>query len=122
MNPGEIVIHEMQGNRMGEILDLSGKGIGEPGHASHAHPHSEVLPLCIAGRDMGFVRVARDGASNRAAALSWTVARCALMGWSAIELDQHSVINVRPKGVFYGGQLGFVPICRKLSTVGQPCR
>lgn len=45
VNPGEVVVHEMQRHGMGLVFDLLAKGVGQPGHPSHAHPHGEVLPF-----------------------------------------------------------------------------
>ena len=40
---------------MGQVLDLLGESVGEPREASHSHAHGEVLPLDVAGRDLGMV-------------------------------------------------------------------
>ncbi|GAJ16122.1 unnamed protein product [marine sediment metagenome] len=39
MNPTEIVIHEMQGYGVKEILNLLGKAICQSGKTPHVHSH-----------------------------------------------------------------------------------
>lgn len=45
MNPGEVVMHEVERDGMGLVLDLLAERIGQPRHPAHAHPHREVLPF-----------------------------------------------------------------------------
>jgi len=45
VNPGEIIVDEVQRHGEGVILDFLGKRIGEPRKPPHPHPHREVLPF-----------------------------------------------------------------------------
>ena len=49
VNPGKVVMHEVEGHGMGLVLDLFTEGIGQPSHSAHAHPHREILPFNKAG-------------------------------------------------------------------------
>lgn len=48
MNLHEIVIHEVQRDRVGVHLNLLAEGVCEARKAAHRHPHGEVLPLDVA--------------------------------------------------------------------------
>ena len=45
MNPGEVIMHEVDCHRMGLILNLVIEAFGGSGHSWHAHPHGQVLPF-----------------------------------------------------------------------------
>lgn len=45
MNPGEIVVHEVEGHGMGLVFYLLAERIGQARHPSHAHSHREILSL-----------------------------------------------------------------------------
>jgi hypothetical protein len=42
---GEVVVHEVQRNRVRKVLDLATEPIGQPREAPHPHPHRQVLAL-----------------------------------------------------------------------------
>ena len=52
MVPGEVVVHVMQADRMGQILDLLAERIGQSRKPAHSHPHCEVLTLDIGRTDL----------------------------------------------------------------------
>jgi hypothetical protein len=43
----EIIIHHVQGDGVGVVLDLFREGVGQPGEAAHVHPHGQVAALGI---------------------------------------------------------------------------
>ena len=45
MDTDEVVIREVERHGMGVILDLLGKGIGQPGETAHVHSHGQIVPL-----------------------------------------------------------------------------
>lgn len=45
VDPGEIIVHEVQGGRRLQVLDLLREGVGQPRKSPHAHAHREVLAL-----------------------------------------------------------------------------
>ncbi len=49
VNPGKVVMHEVEGDRVTLVFNLLAKSVGQPGHPSHAHPHREILSLHKAG-------------------------------------------------------------------------
>jgi hypothetical protein len=61
VNPAEVVVHVVKGDRGNVILDLLGERIGQAGEAAHLHPHREILALDVAGADVLRVRASSDG-------------------------------------------------------------
>ncbi len=51
VRPSEVIVHVVQGHRVGQVLDLLGEPVGQPREAAHAHPHGEVLSLDVGRRD-----------------------------------------------------------------------
>lgn len=49
MKLAEVVVHEVQGDCIGVVLDLLGESVSEPREAAHVHTHCEVLTLDVAG-------------------------------------------------------------------------
>jgi len=45
VNPAEVVIHEIKSRGEEMVFNLLTESVGQPCKASHAHTHSEVLPL-----------------------------------------------------------------------------
>jgi hypothetical protein len=45
MQPDQIVMSKMQGDRCLQVFKLLAESIGESGKTPHAHPHIEILPL-----------------------------------------------------------------------------
>ena len=58
VNPAEVVVHEVEGDRRDVVLQLLAEGVGQAREPPHAHPHGEVLPLHVARGDVLGVRVA----------------------------------------------------------------
>jgi hypothetical protein len=49
MDPHQIVVREMQGDRRLQVFKLLAESVGKAGKAPHTHPHSQVLTLDHAG-------------------------------------------------------------------------
>ena len=47
VNPGEIVVHEMERNGGSMVLQLLAESIGEAREPAHVHPHGEVLAFDV---------------------------------------------------------------------------
>ena len=92
----------MQGDRMAVVVNLLAVPIGQPGESSHVHSHREILALNIAGTHMLWVRVTTHNLKIAADALCRGVAACFFVGWSAVNLLQHRVINIRTECVLDG--------------------
>ena len=63
MDPDVVVMGEVKSDRRAKVLHLLAECVRETCEAPHAHPHGQVLPLDVAGRNVPEVR----GARNRAA-------------------------------------------------------
>lgn len=48
MNPCEIVVHEVKGNGVIQIVDLLAETVCQPRKPSHPHSHCQILALIIA--------------------------------------------------------------------------
>ena len=119
MNPAEIVVHVVKGDRGNVVFDLLREGIGKPGEAAHLHPHGEVLPLDVAGADMLRVRVPDLGFLFASHAFSRRIANLGgFAGTAAVELHQDGVINVSLEGRIDGGEVKSVAIRGQLNSVG----
>ena len=68
MNTNEIIVHEMDRDRMSVVLDLFREGVCQPGKPPDRHPHREVLALNVRRADVlrigvaGYVMRARPSA------------------------------------------------------------
>ena len=60
VNPGEVVVHEVEADRVRVVLDLLGEAVGQAREASHSHPHREVLTLDVGRADERVVGIASD--------------------------------------------------------------
>ena len=58
VNPDEVIVSEMQGQRCLEIVQLLAEGVRQPRESPAGHPDREVLPLHVARRYEGRIRVA----------------------------------------------------------------
>ena len=52
VNSAEVVVHVMECNRVLQILDFLGKGVGQARESAHRHAHGEVLALNVARGDV----------------------------------------------------------------------
>jgi len=121
MDADEVVVHVMDRERRDMALDLFAKAVRQSGEPSQAHPHREVLPLNIAGRNMLWVGIARNSLALASDALRWTVARVA-WAFRAVDFHQHRVINIVLERASDGIQISLVTIGRKLDAVRQAAR
>ena len=69
VNPREVVIHEVQGHCVPQVVDLLRERVGQPREPAHGHPHREVQPFDVAGRDVLGIRISGDGDGISAEAL-----------------------------------------------------
>lgn len=119
----EVVEHKVQRQRVNVRVDLFGEGVRQPREAAHVHPHAEVLPLDVRGRDVRLVRVAGDlhllgaGALGRAVAL---LGARAPIGRLAVKLHQHGVVHGALKSSGDGIQVDAVAVRRELHPAIDP--
>src|SRR5579862_5497444 len=123
VGPAEVVEGEVETHGRGQVLQLLGEGVGQPRESSHPHPHRQVLPLDVAGRNVVGVRVAGDDLGLLAEADGRGVAarpRAAGSGRGREDLDQLGVVNVALECVTDSGQVKVVAVRGQLDTVAQP--
>lgn len=96
----KVVIHKMQGQSPLVVLGLLGEGVGEPRKASHMHPHREVVPLNVRGRNIVGVRYAPNRGANR-----FRDDHRAILGVSAFEWYPSVNLDLGP--VVGAGEQGF---------------
>ena len=118
MNAAEIVVHRVEGDRIGMVLNFFGEGVGEPGKAPHSHTHREILAFDEARRNVLRVGVSRYGFHFAACAGRRTVARFLLAG--LIRFDQHSIVNVASERAFHRLQICLVAIGGQLNPMREP--
>lgn len=95
MNPHEVVVHEVDCQRVLKIFNLFAESLGQPREASVLHPEREILPFDIARGDMfsirftvhlGFLRRLESGG-----AVSLLVF---FVRWRSVDLDELGEINI----------------------------
>ena len=74
--PVIIIVHEMQGDRVGQVLNFLRKRIGQPRESSHRHSHREILTYDVLTCSL---RLADDGLSSVAVALARAVLALGLL-------------------------------------------
>ena len=99
MNPNEIIVHEVDRDRMCVILDLFRERVCQPSKAPNRHAHGEVLSFDIGRADVSWVGVASDLAPLRPDALRRAVAPrgFSFRWWRPVHLHQHCVVDVGPE-------------------------
>src|SRR3990167_1791943 len=100
MNSAEVVMHEVKGESVIQVLDLLAEGVSEPRHSPHGHADGEVVPLRVARGDMLLVGVAVYNILARADAGRRTVSHLVL--WSGrVELHEQGVVNIGPESILH---------------------
>jgi hypothetical protein len=119
MNPDKVVVHVVDRQRCGVILDFFREGVRQSGEAPHVHPHREVLAFDVAGADVVRVRVTDLGFLLAADALRRGVAhaRPGFIDRAAVELHQDGVINIALERGIDGEQVQAVSVRRKLNAI-----
>ena len=76
MNADEVVMHEVDRDRMGVVLGLFREAVGQTGETPHRHAHGQILSLDVTRRDMLRVRLAGAAVGFRALYLRRAIAAC----------------------------------------------
>jgi hypothetical protein len=119
MRAAKVVVHEVQGDRRGEVFHLLGKRVGQPGQAPHAHTHSEVLALDIAGRDVGGIGRALDRGLLASQALGRAVADLRPLRRRPVDLDQLGVVHLAAESGLDGLEVHPVSVRGELDAARQ---
>ena len=120
MDSAEVVVHVVDRDRGNVIFDLFGECIRQAREAAHLHPHREVLPLDVAGRDVLRIGIAdlrfllaAKALGRRVACLRGGLARNA----STVDLHQYGVIDVTLKRIVDRVQIPAQAVGRQLNAV-----
>lgn len=114
----EVVVHEMQRNRVNMILDFLREAIPQASETTHAHAHRQILALYVARGDALHVRIALDHdalfADDLGRALAALAFRC-----RAKDLNRLRIIDLRSERAFDGVDIDLKAIRSDLHAVGQ---
>lgn len=114
-------MRKVQGDRRLQVFKLLAESVGEPCKSAHAHSHREVLPLDMAGRNMGLVRASRDHCARRAChARRGITARPDRFG--IVKFNNLPVVNVRAESPLDCVNVSRQGVGRKLDAIAQPLR
>jgi len=119
MNPDEVVVHVVDRQRSGVVLNLLGECICQAREAAVAHSDCEVLAFDVTGADMLRVRASFDGFLFDPDALGWTVAPVPLGVYCAVNLDEHGVVDIVSKSGLDSSQVRFQAVARQLHAVRE---
>lgn len=119
VNTTEVVVHEMEGNRMFVIFDFLREGIRQAREAAHLHSHGEVLALNVARRDMSPVGIARNRRRDGSNANRGAVARFFLSRLISVQLDQHRVVNLIAESQINRVEISLVTVSSELNAIRE---
>ena len=94
MQAYEIVEREVERKGVKMVLDLLGKGVGQPSETPHSHAHRKVRPLDVRRADMFALRMARHARLAASHTLGRAVASDRVLGAGTIDFDEHSLVDV----------------------------
>jgi hypothetical protein len=119
MDKAEGVVHEVQRDRVHQVLDLLGKCVRQADVPPHAHPHCEILALNMARADVGGVRATDKVTLLRTVAPRRTIAGIAGRDGS-VGLDELRVTDVRPERLLDRIGIRGQPVRRELRQIDNP--
>ena len=122
MNAAEVVIHEVERERVLVVLDFLGECIRQPRKAAHVHPHRKILPFDKTCRNVPSVGPSVNDRRNRADAFRWAIASLFVARIAPIELDQHRVVDLSSECQLNRSQVNVVTVRGQLDAVGEPSR
>src|ERR1022692_4350972 len=120
MGAAEVVVHEVQGDCGGQVLQLPWERIGQARETAHAHADREVLPLHVGRADVRRVGRAADLLDRDELDGGRAVLGALGLGLRLELLHDHRVVLVRAERVSGGAQVHLVPVRGELHTAGQP--
>jgi len=121
VTPHEVIVHEVQGDRVTHIFQLLAEPIRQPREPAHRHSHRQILTLDVARRNLRFVRLATDDIFCGPAAFAGAVARLRrlVVAQLAEVLDKHGVIDLSAEPRRHRFQVHPVAIGRNLNAMGH---
>lgn len=119
VNAPEVVIHEINRQRVRVVLNFLRKPVGQTSESAHRHSHRKILALNEARRNVFSLWVAFDHCRNRADTLRRTITVLFFARVWAVQFDQHRIINVHPKRKLNGSQINVVAVRGELHAIGE---
>lgn len=104
MLPSKVIVHHVERDSGGVIIDLLRKTVGQSREAAHPHTHCEVRTFDIACADVVRVGIANNGLALAADASGGAVALLAF-GRVTVDLDQPRVVYGSPEHLLDGQQV-----------------
>ena len=118
MQPDKVVIHVVERDGVGVVLDLLAERVREPGEPAHMHPHGEVLALDVGRGDVLRVGATLDLDLAGSGAFGGAVAaRRTRRG--AVDLHELGKVHISPEGALDGFQIGPVTVACRLHAIGK---
>lgn len=122
VNAAKIVVHEVERERVLVVFHFLRERIRKASESPHHHAHRQILAFRIAGRDVLSVRLSGNDRGNSADTLRRAIASLFAARVFSVQLDEHRVINLCPKGKVNGVQVDFVSVRGQLNAIGEPSR
>jgi len=117
MNPAEVVIHEIEGDRVLLVFKLLGKAVRQASEPSHLHTGGGILSLDETSTNVPRIGIPDDWRGRRPDALRRTVSRFALCSVPAVELNKHGIIDLRTESSFDRIQIHAMSVCGQLDAI-----
>ena len=106
-----------------QVFHLPGKGVGQASHATHSHPHREVVPLANAGRNVHVSRLADNLGLASAHANGGRVAGLwRVVVGLAVNLHQLRVVDLTAESILNGLEIWAMAVRGHLDAIGEPSR
>jgi len=119
----EIVVHEVQGNRVPMVLELFAVASRQAREAAHILAHCLTVLLNKRGTDERGIGTPDSHVLANPDALRWAVAMLDLVvGFFAVVFHQHCVIDIAVKSILHGAKVNCMPIGCYLNARRDPLR
>jgi hypothetical protein len=115
MNSAEVVMHEMERERVFMVCQFFRKSVRQSGKSAHRHAHCEILPLRVAGRNVVVIWIAADNGLASAHANAGTVSSFPCCRRIPVDFLQHCVVDFVPKCPIYRIEIRLVAVSGQLN-------
>jgi hypothetical protein len=115
-----IFMREMQGDGGFQVIYLFRESIRETCQSSHLHPHGEVLPFDVTGRDMLGIRIPLAYLGYNLDDWAWGVPFIPELPIVTIQLRQLREVNISSKTLLHGFAVEVERIGCQLNPVRRP--
>ena len=97
MDAHEVVIRKVERHGGFEIVELLGKGVGQPRESAHVHPYGQILALDVAGGNQTRVGVPGNDLAGDIDDLGWAIPTLRLYVRGSVGFYNLAVIRIAPK-------------------------